>query len=277
MKKLLLIITIFYFSKSNGQSQFILKSSEDDSGIKYANIYSQNVLISSTDSLGNFKINDKFLNSNIKITALGYKTLDSVALKRNSIFYMEVEAIILNEIIVDNKKKEIKKYKLGKVKNGNVGLVCTLENNTISQVAKYFQNKNETTTFLEKIRFKTLCTDKNRVLSIFIYSVGANGEPDKILNKEAIICNLKKGHNTYEVNLNQFYIDFPVNGVFIALNYIFIEQNKCYRNKSKTWYFYEPSIDANEIDSYEDTWYNLNGVWKKASTYNISMELTLTN
>uniref|UniRef100_UPI004048315A hypothetical protein n=1 Tax=Flavobacterium sp. TaxID=239 RepID=UPI004048315A len=122
-----------------------------------------------------------------------------------------------------------------------------------------------------------MCTDKKRILSVFIYSVGANGEPDKILNDEDIICNLEKGHNTYEVNLSQLNITFPENGVFVALNYIFIEQNKCYRNKEFNWYFYEPSIDAISVNNYTDTWYNLNGLWKKSETYSISMELTLTD
>ncbi|TXI64543.1 MAG: hypothetical protein E6Q46_06820 [Flavobacterium sp.] len=190
---------------------------------------------------------------------------------------MEVQTIVLNEIFISNQNSKKVTYKLGKVKNGDVGVVCTLENNTISQLAKFFQNKTEHTTLIDKVRFKVLCTDKNRVLSIIIYSVGSQGEPDEILNKQAIICNLKKGHNTYEVNLNQFNIDFPENGVFIALNYILIEQNKCFGKFNKDWYYYEPSIDAKSVANYTDSWYNLNGEWKKSEIYNISMELTLTN
>ena len=276
MKKIFLLISIMIYCHSISQNQFTLKSSEDDTAIKYANIYTANKLISSSDSLGNFKIDNKFLSSIIKITALGYKTLDSVSLKDNSTIFMETEAILLNEVVISNKISKIK-HKLGKAKNGNIGIVCTLENNTISQVAKFFKKDTEYITYLEKIRFKTLCTEKNRILSIFIYSVSDKGDPDKIINREDIICNLKKGHNTYEIDLSQHNINFPENGIFVALNYLFIEQNKCYRNKDSEWYYYEPSIDAIEVNNYLDSWYNLNGIWKKSDTYSISMELTLTN
>jgi hypothetical protein len=275
MKKKLLLI-FFYSTFIQSQNLYTLRSSDDNYPIKYANIYANNKMLTSSDSLGNFKINESYLNSIIKITALGYKTIDSVLLKNNFTILMEIEPIILNDVVVTNRKK-LQKYKLGKAKSGNIGIVCTIENNTISQVSKLFEKKSQNITFLDKIKFKTLCTDKKRILSVFIYSVGANGEPDKILNDVDIICNLEKGHNTYEVNLSQLNITFPENGVFIALNYIFIEQNKCYRNKEFNWYFYEPSIDAISVNNYTDTWYNLNGLWKKSETYSISMELTLTD
>lgn len=276
MKNTFLLIFLMVCYHSISQNQFTLKSSEDDNAIKYANIYTSNKLISSSDSLGNFKIDNRFLNSIIKITALGYKTLDSVFLKDKSIIYMETETILLNEVVISNKVGKIKQ-KLGKVKNGNVGIVCTLGNNTISQVAKFFKKDTVDKTYLEKIRFKTLCTEENRILSIYFYSVNDNGEPDKIINSEDIICKLKKGHNTYEIDLNIHNISFPENGIFVALNYLFIEQNRCYKKENTEWYYYEPSIDAIETDNYLDSWYNLNGMWKKSNTYSISMELTLTN
>ncbi len=274
MKKIFLLF-ILYSTFSKSQNIYSIKSLDDNLPIKYANIYANNKIITSSDSLGNFIINKNLLNSIFKITAIGFKTIDSISIKETTIL-MEVEPIVINEIIVTNKKK-LQKYKLGKAKSGTIGIVCNLDDNTISQVSKLFEKKTESTTFLDKVRFKALCNDKNRVLSIVIYSVGLNGEPDKILNSEDIICNLKKGHNTYEVNLSQLNINFPENGVFIALNYILIEQNKYYKNREINWYYYEPSIDAESIKNYTDTWFNINGTWKKSETYSISMELTLTD
>ena len=272
-----LLLFILYSTFSKSQNIFSLKSSDDGLPIKYAHIFANNKIISSSDSLGNFIINKNHLNSVIKITALGYKTLDSVNLNNSQTVFIEVQPIVLNEIIISNQNSKKVTYKLGKVKNGDVGVVCTLENNTISQVAKFFENKFEYITFLDKIRLKAFCSDKDRLISILIYSVGVDGNPEKILNSESIICNLKKGHNTYEVNLNQFNIDFPENGVFIALNYVFIEQNKCFRNKDKSWYFYEPSIDAKSVNNYTDSWYNINGYWRKSESYSVCMELFLAN
>ena len=108
-------------------------------------------------------------------------------------------------------------------------------------------------------------------------------ETEKLLNKSTEEVNsetkelLEVNSDEHNDEIDKTNIDFPENGVFIVLSYIFIEQNKCFRNKDKSWYFYEPSIDARRVNNYTDSWYNLNGEWKKSETYNISMELTLTN
>ena len=106
MKKILLLI-ILYSTFSKSQNIFSLKSSDDDLPIKYAHIFANNKIISSSDSLGNFIINKNHLNSIIKITALGYKTLDSVKLNNSLTVFMEVEPIVLNEIVVNNKNKKL--------------------------------------------------------------------------------------------------------------------------------------------------------------------------
>ncbi|MFD2697810.1 hypothetical protein ACFSQ0_07380 [Mesonia sediminis] len=274
--KFIFLFIVFYCNISQSQNLYTLKSSEDNSPIKYAYIYANNNILTSSDSLGIFKIKDKYLNSTIKIEALGYKTLDSVPIKNTSNILMEIKPITLSEVVLTQKKNS-KKYKLGKAKNGNVGIVCTIQNNTISQVSKLFKKPTQNIVFLDKVKFKTLCSDKNRILSVFIYSVDNNGKPGRILNNEDIICNLKKGHNAFELDLSHLNITFPEKGVFIALNYIFLNQNKCFPNKNNNWYYYEPSIDAISVDNYTDSWYNINGLWKKSQTYSISMQLTVTN
>lgn len=271
------ILIFFYCNISQSQNVYSLKSSEDNSPIKYANIYENNKILTSSDSLGIFKINDKYLNSTIKIKALGYKTIDSVSIKKTLNIVMEVKPVTLNEVIL-TQKKEAEKFKLGKAKSGDIGIVCTVQNNTISQVSKLLKKPTQNILFLNKVKFKALCSDKNRILSVFIYTVGKNGKPDRILNNEDIICNLKKGHNAFELDLSHLNITFPEKGVFIALNYIFLDQNKCFPNKNNNWYYYyEPSIDAISVDNYTDSWYNINGLWKKSQTYSISMQLTVTN
>mgnify|MGYP001092776554 CR=1 FL=1 len=275
------IIYIFAFvflygNACKSQNAFSLKSSEDNSPIAYARIYASNEIVTFSDSLGIFRIKNAKLESKFKIEALGYKTMDSIIIKGKKNILMEVKPITLEEVILTHHKKS-KKYKLGKAKNGNVGIACTLQNNTISQVSKLFKKSTQNITFLDKVKFKTLCSNSNRILSVFIYSVGKNGEPDIILNNKNLICNLEKGHHAYELDLSNLNITFPEKGVFIALNYIFLDQNKSFPNKNHNWYYYEPSIDAISVDNYTDSWYNVNGLWKKSNTYSISMQLTLSN
>ena len=116
------ILIFFYCNISQSQNVYSLKSSEDNSPIKYANIYENNKILTSSDSLGIFKINDKYLNSTIKIKALGYKTIDSVSIKKTLNIVMEVKPVTLNEVIL-TQKKEAEKFKLGKAKSGDIGIV----------------------------------------------------------------------------------------------------------------------------------------------------------
>ncbi|SHJ19259.1 hypothetical protein SAMN04488096_11027 [Mesonia phycicola] len=274
--KFIILSFLFYYNLSQGQNVFCLKSSENNSPIKYAYIYVDNKITTYSDSLGIFKLNDNHLNSNIKIKALGYKTLDSLSLENRTKFFMEVEPFTLDSVFI-TQKKHLKNYKLGLIKNGNVGIVCTAEHNKISQVSKLFLNEFDKITYLDKLEFKALCSDKNRIISIVVYSVGKNGKPNTILHNNNLICYLKKGHKKYEIDLSHLNIIFPKNGVFIALNYIFLDQNKSYTNKKHNWFYYEPSLDAIKVKDYTDSWYYINNVWEKSKIYSLSMQLILTD
>ena len=108
-------------------------------------------------------------------------------------------------------------------------------NRETSQIGKFFVNNSSEKLFLDRFRFKTNCSSKNRIVNILIYSVGDNGEPNEIINTENIVCKLKKGYNTNEVDLRDLKIEFPVEVVFIVVNYLFLEQNKVYGEKNKNW------------------------------------------
>ncbi len=94
MKKIFLLF-ILYSTFSKSQNIYSIKSLDDNLPIKYANIYANNKIITSSDSLGNFIINKNLLNSIFKITAIGFKTIDSISIKETTIL-MEVEPIVIN-------------------------------------------------------------------------------------------------------------------------------------------------------------------------------------
>ena len=110
-----------------------------------------------------------------------------------------------------------------------------------------------------------------------LYTIDDQGQPDQILNTEKIIAQLKKGHHTYTIDVKHLQIPFPKNGVFVALNYLFLEQNKAYSKTNPAWYHYEPSIDATSVDHYTDSWYMQKQNWKQSETYSLSMQLILSD
>ena len=274
MKKLLLYI-LFIPLLTSGQTFFSLKDKETNEPIPYANIWRSNVLITASDSLGNFQLNKITQNPIYKITSVNYKTLENIQLKE-SIITLEKQTIELNNVLINSKVRK-NRAKLGNVKNGDIG-VCAEMKDSISNslIAKFFPNNNQDNLYLEKIKFKCLTTDKNRIVSFLIYDTDESGAPKELLNTENIICNIKKGHNINEVDISNLNILFPEKGVFIVVNYLFLEQNKIYGLKNKDWFYYEPSFDANEVNQFNDTWY-YNSKWNKIETYSLNIQLTLTD
>jgi hypothetical protein len=275
MRSIFILLTIFVCFTIQGQNQIFIKSKNTNQSIPYANIWESNKIFTSSDSLGSFFIGEKYLNSKFKVSAVGYKTMDSIIINDRNTIYLEEDIIELKEISV-SKRINSKNFKIGKVKNGDIGIVAEMNRET-SQIGKFFVNNSSEKLFLDRFRFKTNCSSKNQIVNILIYSVGDNGEPYEIINTENIVCKLKKGYNTNEVDLRDLKIEFPVQGVFIVVNYLFLEQNKVYGKKNKNWYYYEPSLDALLVNQYTDTWYNDNNDWKKNNNCSVSFQLIVTN
>lgn len=279
MSKIIGIILALLASMHLGwaQQSFSLKSAEDQTPITYASISSEHNLVTTSDSLGKFSIQQEDLHLPITIKALGYKTLDSFSLDTQSpIIFLEAQPVTLDEVVLRQQKKE-HTYKVGKVKNGDIGIVCRIQNNTIAQVAKVIKNEFNQATWIDQVKFKTLCTANHRIISIVLYAVNKHGQPGRILHTEKIIAQLKKGHHTYTIDLKHVQISFPESGVFVALNYLFLEQNKAYSKTNPSWYHYEPSIDAKSVDHYTDSWYKLKQHWQKSKTYSLNMQLILSD
>lgn len=275
MRSIFILLSIFLCFTIQGQNQIFIKSKNSNQPIPYANIWESNKIFTSSDSLGSFFLNGKHLNSKFKVSAVGYKTMDSIIINNKKTIYLEEDITELKEISI-SKRINNKNLKIGKVKNGDFGIVSEMNKET-GQIGKFFVKNSSEKLFLDKFKFKALCSSKNRIVNILIYSVGNNGEPKEIINTENIVCKLKKGHNTNEVDLSNLKIEFPVEGVFIVVNYLFLEQNKVYGEKNKNWYCYEPSLDAVSVNQYTDTWYDDGNEWKKNNKYSISFQLVVTN
>jgi hypothetical protein len=276
MKYLLSILFLIFSLCVKSQNSFSLKNIETNEPIQYANIWLANKILTSTDSLGNFVIRNSNILSEIKVTAVGFKTLNNLSLIDKSTLFMEQEIYELNEVVLVDRLKN-KTSKIGNIKNGNVS-VCAEMSHNISEVGVFFENNLALNLYLQKIKFKSLCLNKDAIISVNIYSVGSNGEPKDIVNKENIICKLRKGHNTNEIDLTELEMIFPKEGLFIVFNYLFLEQNKRFSDENtKNWYVYEPSLDAEKTNEFSNTWYNINNEWKKAESYSLNIQLYLTN
>ncbi|MEC4004027.1 hypothetical protein OX283_005125 [Flavobacterium sp. SUN052] len=262
------------FNLTYSQVKYSIYDSQTKLPISYANIWKEKMLYISTDSLGEFVVKDKDLKDNFKITAIGYN--DTIIQLNENNIYIKSSKILLDEVRIIKRKNE-KAVKIGKAKRGDTvyGVQYDAKN---GKCAKYFLNQNDGITFLNKIKFVALTSDKNRIVNLVFYSVGINGEPKEILNTENKIIQFKKGNHTIEVDVCDLNIEFPKEGIFVVIQHLLLEQNK---NYAKPYYpnafVYEPCIWVDYCDEYKDTWYFKDDKWEKNNRFSINMEISISN
>jgi len=257
----------------NAQMTVSLKSRDTGQPISYANVWEGNSLVAASDSLGVFYVTDK-PDIEYRISAIGYQTLTTKITEPTTLFLSS--AVIPLENIAVAPRKDDKSVKLGKLKNGDVSIVCTLET-LVPLIAKYFPNDDKQGFYLDRVKFKGFSSAKNRVASISVFSVGDDGKPYQPIGRENVVCRFKKGHQTINVDLKKLNIPFPDNGIFIVFNYLPLEQNKYYVSEKKTWFFYEPSLDAVANNGAPDWWNFTAKGWELQNKYSLSMQLILRN
>ncbi|MDV4070112.1 hypothetical protein CMT45_00060 [Elizabethkingia anophelis] len=270
MKNIHFFLLVFLPFLSNGQTVFSLQDKDSNEPVPYATIWKDNQMIASSDTDGTFIINTVDKKPVYRITSINYKTLDDISLEER-IIALEKKVIPLKEVVV-RKKTNAKAVKLGKLSNEDTHIVASKDYGD-PRAAKYFKNYDKKQLYLDKLRLKTRCEHKNMIGGISIYSVGKDGEPDKLINTENIIHKFKKGYNTNEIDLSHLDILMPDEGIFIVFEYIYLMQNRSY-DHSKKFYIYEPRLPIKYTNEYVDSWYSDNGIWKKVN-YSLCFQLIL--
>lgn len=274
MKKAVLLF-LFICSLLNAQNPVYLKDKTSGLPVAYANIWKENKMYATSDSLGVFYADDKYLDADLKITAVGYKAKSHKIKESGTTIYLETEAIQLDEVkVVKKLNKNV--AKLGKAKRGDTVYGVQYDSKT-GMCAKYFPNKANVG-FVNKVKFCATTSERNRIVNLIFYSVGENGKPKEILNSENKIVSLKKGTHIVEVDVSNLDIEFPKEGIFVVIQHLLLEQNKNYANKlyNPKAFFYEPAIAVDFTDGYQDTWYFEDDKWQKNNRYSVNMEISIS-
>ena len=302
MKKHLLLFIFFVCSITNAQIKATITSSENNSPIPYVNIWIENENIGATsDTNGLFEITANTTDKNIVFSALGFETLTISAneIKDNVTLINSTEE--LDEVLLIKRKNE-KGLTVGEFNKKHVNFYFSC-GETPWITARYFPYKDEytKTPFLQKLEFitSTHFEPKNGKVNIRLYEVNEHGFPGNYLYDENIIVNIEKGRNNkIAVALfNDLDITFPKNGVFIAIEWLIIEDNyyetkiKFKGQKKKSiMKGYNPSIGTVPFDSntysfiyrlgkWEKIWQNKHTTMKRyKGKYNtLAMKLHLSN
>lgn len=295
MKQLLLFL--LFVTPVFAQKSFLLRDSSTNEPIAYASVFTENGLFKiNTETDGSFVIPKEFLHDVFVFDMVGYETKKQIL---TDIVLLEPNSDVLDEVVIVT-MKQTKTLKLGQVKKSNF----SYGTNAIAQTWSFgrffpYEKKMEETPFLKEVKFYLMSEQKESTYGIRLYETDKDGFPIKLLHDELIVGKAKKGKKISTIDLTDFKILMPKNGVLIVFEWIIIKENyyeysyvfdgKKHINKS-----YNPNLLAIPTNDFKQSFvkYNINkDVWELMDTENvffkeidnkkpysiISCELALTN
>jgi hypothetical protein len=232
---LLLLLINFYVS---AQTKGIVV---DESGkpIPYVNIWVEDENIGTTsEENGEFSIIG-VENKILVFSAIGFETLKS-KLNESGKVVLKLITYQLDEVVIQKRigKDQIE---IGKYKKRNISLYYgTATQPTI--IAKFIAPTQDIKKhpFIDNITFLTLSMINNAKIKVRFYEVSKDGSPGLDYSDDIIIVSVKSGKQNNTIDLTDKNIKIPDSGLFIAFEWMIIEENK---------YNYEYTIDEENAQS----------------------------
>lgn len=237
-----------------------------------------------SDNNGNFNLQIK-PNQTIVISAIGYETLKVKSNLIEEEIFLTPISYKIPEITINHDDKLIE---VGRVKKQTFSYYYGASLGTTYMLGRKFIFKNE---YHETplIKFIEVLTDSEVEIAQFnvrLYIIDSLGFPNKPLHHTNILVTAERGLKKTKIDLEDFYIEFPKSGLFVAIQWLQIKQNefaRIYKNnetKEKiTITEIEPSfaVENNQKKGYGWTY---NGEWKIDTTglsRLLHMKITLRN
>ncbi|PQJ79056.1 carboxypeptidase-like regulatory domain-containing protein [Polaribacter porphyrae] len=281
MKKLiffLFISTTVFSQRINFKGKLVDKETKEP--VVYANISflkSNKGISSNEDGTFSMNLNKKYLDAKIHISCLNYK--DTIVLAKNvqnSILYLQPKNVELDEITLT--KKVDKSIILGEVKNRVEGV----HTSGMRMLAKYFPNDKRTKccTYLETITIHFAKRNQHRKKSKFrirIFSKdGKTGLPKEDLLNINLPVEIESGQQKAVIDISNYNLEIPENGLFIAFEKLFIPFNQYGKNESDTEneFFYAPIIGYTKYpkkDRNDNMYLYVKGKWQLSPLSKVKM------
>lgn len=290
MKKLIFFLCI---STQLFSQQVIFKGKLVDKETKQPIVYANISFLNSDKGIsskenGEFEISidKKLLESKIHFSCLNYK--DTIVLAsdlQNKTLYLETKNIELKEIVISKKRK--KKSILDKVKRRVIPLHS---GDNVRMIAKYFPNELAEDFLIDKVEIhfsKRNATKAKFRIRIFSKDLESNFPKEDLL-LESIPISIQKGQRSIEINLEDYYLSFPKEGVFVVFEKLLIPYNfyEWEESDEKFNKYYAPIIgitNSNEFKNYKRVSIYSKGKWVEVPMDNgefshvPAISLTLSN
>ena len=260
--------------------------------VVYANIsFLETTKGISTKENGSFSmyIHQKYMNGKIHISCLNYQdTIVSAITINNNILLLQPKQNELDEVVL--KKRVNRTFLQDKVKKKVHGVHSV----GMRMMAKYFpfDEKNTYCRYISKVRlyFSKRHNKKSKFrVRIFNRDIRTGLPKDDILNINVPVT-IAEGQLSAVVDVSNYDIEMPKDGLFIAFEKLFIPFNEYGKKQteSENDVFYAPIIGFTKYKykkQKERTYYYIKGNWRKSALnlvngfkkYAPAISLTLTN
>lgn len=288
MKQILLLLLITL--PLSAQIKGVVKDSISGQPIPFVNIWVENEEIGTTSDFdGSFTLILKDTNKNLVFSSLGFEKKIIKATNAKEVL-LKASLIELDEVVVLN-KKETREVEIGKTENS---ILQTFDNGPKIE-AKYFpyQESYKKTKFIKKVSIQTDSKIIEATIKIHFYAVNEDGSPGEELLTKDFLVTIKQGILKNKINVSNFNLVMPTNGIFVAYEKLIIEANKLesriidtHTKKEKIKKTYYPLVLYNYVErDYSYSFFG--GKWnkitnqqnelKKITIFEPSINLILTN
>lgn len=281
----------------------IIKNSANGKPVSFANIAiveAEKGTTSDYNGLFELRIDSMDLTRMLNISCLNYQDfkikLSKLSTEKNNEILLETLSYEIPEILIAAKKEKQKEIALNKLKKSEINGLLTCDN-LPKMYARYFpyESRFDEVKFIQSIRIGFRGDQQNRKskVRIRILSNDSNMPGQDILHDELILL-AKSG--IHKADISKYAIRMPKEGVFIAVEWLIIEENKydwvTYNQLKikKTEIKYGPILGANYYQE-SNTWLYWAGRWEKyerkvplvhpkikpGSYFDSAISLTLTN
>ncbi len=273
------------------QIKAVVVDKENQKKLEYVNIWVEDKNIgTSSDNNGVFELENVTKDDFIVFSAVGYQNhrIKSVFIENK----VELNQIVdsLPEVFIDNLKKE-RKIEFGEYKKSKINSYFACGTSPWIVAKKLdFKDEFKQTPFINNITLLTKSDIDESKFKLIIYSQNKNGLPGKPLVNENIIGKADKGKKLTKFNLSDYKIRFPKDGLFLAVEWLIIPENKFEYSfkmqdskRKQTGISYEPAIGSIK-NKKNDTWIFAKGKWRqmqnvsnKTEFQSLAIKLELTN
>ena len=255
------LYTFSFFGQNKHQG---LVLDENSNPISFVNIISENKHTATTsDKFGKFPLNVFGTDANIVLTAIGYKS-KTVKVSEAETVVLKKEVLQLKEVFIEYVKNK------NNIEIGGAKMMSFYHHHHMMAThipAKFFKYKPQysQTKFIKEAVILTKSRLKNATFKLRMFSANSDGSPGEDIIKDDIIVKTKKGKQKNVINLSDFKITFPTEGVFVGFEWINSNENKVdeenYKGRAAHYkYSYQPYLMLNWVDV-DFTYSLLNNKW----------------